>query len=106
MASIQVSPTATLSNDPFKLFRSTETVHIDPNSVHKVRIERDTAFAQSVILKSAVPETEQCYTSDKVYIKDFHQPFPLPLARVHLDSPLVQEATVGVSNDSTLPIPD
>lgn len=105
VASLQVSTTP--HNDPFQPFRSTGTVHIDPHKVHTVRIVRDTCSAQSILLKSALPDIEQSYTGEKVYIKDFHQPFSLPLAKVRLDCPLVKgEVIVGVSDDSSLPIPE
>ncbi len=50
--------------------------------------------------------TEKSHTGEKVYLKDFNDPVPLPLARVHLDSPIVKgEVIVGVSSDQSLPIP-
>ncbi|MPC52494.1 hypothetical protein E2C01_046364 [Portunus trituberculatus] len=105
VASLQVSSTVTPPNDLFQPFRSTGTVHIEPQKIHIVRIVRDTCSAQSIILKFALPGIEQSCTGERVYIKDFHQPFALPLAKINLDCPLIkEEVLVGVSDDSTLPI--
>ena len=67
---------------------------------------RDTASAQSILLKSALPGVEWRYIGKKVYLKDFHHNVPVPLAKVHLDCPLVKGAvTVAVSEHNSLPIP-
>ena len=57
------------------------------------------------MLKSALPGIEQQYTWEKVFLKDFHKAFPVPLAKVRLNSPLVEGAiTVAVSEDNSLRI--
>lgn len=107
-------PVASLNNsaklpfvDPFEPFRSQGTVSLNSNSEeHPLQIMRDTASAQSILLKSVLPGIEHKYTGEKVYLKDFHKTFPVPLARVHLDCPLVRgTVTVAVSEDESLPIP-
>ncbi len=83
------------------------SVSFGDNLKYSVNIIRDTAGGQSLVLKSAVPVTEKSHTGEKVYLKDFHDPFPLPLARVHLDSPMVNgEVIIGVSSNQSLPIPN
>ncbi|XP_063846193.1 uncharacterized protein LOC135092012 [Scylla paramamosain] len=106
VASIQALPSFPVPKDLFEPFRSVGTISID-NKDHPVKIVRDTCSAQSLVLKSAVPGIEQCYTGEKVYLKDFHDPFPIALAKVHLDSPLVRgEVIIGVSEEPALPIPN
>ena len=106
VASIQSMPTKV--NDPFHPFRSTGTVslgHGQPK--HPVKIVRDTCAAQSLIRISALPNICNNYTGEIVYLKDFHDPFPVHLARMDLSCDLVQGAVkVGVSNEKMLPIPD
>lgn len=94
-------------SDPFQPFRSTGTVSIGPGGVeHPVQMIRDTASAQSIILKSVLPNIENYYTGERVFLQDFHSPFPIRLARVHLNSDVVKgEVLVGVSEDPSLPIP-
>ncbi|XP_063847248.1 uncharacterized protein LOC135092563 [Scylla paramamosain] len=106
VASIQALQSFPVPKDLFEPFRSVGTISID-NKDHPVKIVRDTCSAQSLVLKSAVPGIEQGYTGEKVYLKDFHDPFPIALAKVHLDSPLVRgEVIIGVSEEPALPIPN
>lgn len=102
------TPSVLPPTDPFQPFRSQGTVALNTDSEgHPLQIMRDTASAQSIILKSALPGIEQQYTGEKVLLKDFHQTFPIPLARVHLNCPLVVGAvTIAVSEDNSLPIPN
>lgn len=102
-----INTNSTLIADPFKPFRSQGTVSLDSDSEeHLLQIMRDTASAQSILLKSALPQVELKYTGEQVYLKDFHQTFPVPLAKVYLDCPLVKgTVTVAVSEDRSLPIP-
>lgn len=106
VASIQTLPPQV--KDPFHLFRSTRTVSLGPDqSKHPVRIVWDTCAAQSLIKLSALPNISDNYTGEKLYLRDFHDPFPTHLAEVELRCGLVQEAVkMGVSEDTTLPIPD
>ena len=102
------TPLAFPFTDPFQPFRSQGTVALNMDSeAHPLQIMRDTASAQSIILKSALPGIEQQYTGETVLLKDFHKAFPVPLARVRLNCPLVEGAvTVAVSEDNSLPIPN
>lgn len=97
----------TSSADLFAPFTTQGTVSINADHQFPVRIVRDTAAAQTLILKSAVPGIEQYYTRERVYLKDLHDPMPVPLARIHLDSPLVKgQVLVGVSSDQSLTVPN
>ena len=90
----------------FQPFLSFGTVTTDQAVKHSVKIARDTCGSQSLVLKSAVPGIEQCYTGEKIYILDFHGPLAMPLAKVNIDCPLVKaEVTVAVCENKSLPIP-
>lgn len=71
---------------------------------HPIMIVRDTGGNQLVNLKSSVPSVEQCYTSEKICILDFHGPLAKPLAKLNINCPLVKgEVTVAVcSNGSSI----
>ncbi|XP_050730790.1 protein NYNRIN-like [Eriocheir sinensis] len=94
-------------DDPFKPFRSQGTVSLNTDSEERpIQIMRDTASTQSIPLISPLPGVERKYTGEKVFLKDFHQTFPVPLSKVHLNCPLVRgTVTVAVSDDKSLPIP-
>lgn len=106
MASIQTLPPQV--SDPFHPFHSTGTVSLGPNQPkHPVRIVRDTCVAQYLISQSALPNISDNYTVEKVNLREFHDPFPAHLVEVELRCGLVLEAVmVGVSEDTTLLIPD
>ncbi|XP_050705709.1 uncharacterized protein LOC126991056 [Eriocheir sinensis] len=71
------TPSVLPPTDPFQPFRSQGTVALNTDSEgHPLQIMRDTASAQSIILKSALPGIEQQYTGEKVLIKIFIKPFP------------------------------
>ena len=107
VASVNTMISIPFITDPFKPFRSQGTVTLDSDSEERpLQIMRDTVSAQSILLKSALPRVKRKYTGEKVYLKDFHHTFPVPLAKVHLDCPLVKGAVnVAVSEDNYLPIP-
>ena len=90
----------------FDPFMSSGTVSTDDTVKHPVKIARDTCGSQSLVLKSAVPGIDQCYTGEKVHILDFHGPLAMPLAKVAIDCPLVKgEVTVAVCDNESLPVP-
>ncbi|XP_076030368.1 uncharacterized protein LOC143018665 [Oratosquilla oratoria] len=107
VAAILSVPTSKTA-DIFQPFRSLGAVFLeDGGEVHPIRIVRDTAAAQTVILKSSVPGIDSNYTGESVYLHDFNSQFPLRLARVHLSCGIVQgPVTVAVSEQPSLPIPD
>ncbi|XP_076028445.1 uncharacterized protein LOC143017540 [Oratosquilla oratoria] len=107
VAAILPVPTSKTA-DIFQPFRSVGAVCLeDGGEVHPIRIVRDTAAAQTVILKSSVPGIDSNYTGESVYLHDFNSQFPLRLARVHLSCGIVQgPVTVAVSEQPSLPIPD
>ncbi|XP_076062488.1 uncharacterized protein LOC143037816 [Oratosquilla oratoria] len=107
VAAILPVPTSKTA-DIFQPFRSLGAVSLeDGGEVHPIRIVRDTAAAQTVILKSSVPGIDSNYTGESVYLHDFNSQFPLRLARVHLSCGIVQgPVTVAVSEQPSLPIPD
>ncbi|XP_076032461.1 uncharacterized protein LOC143020183 [Oratosquilla oratoria] len=107
VAAILSVPTSKTA-DIFQPFRSLGAVSLeDGGEVHPIRIVRDTAAAQTVILKSSVPGIDSNYTGESVYLHDFNSQFPLRLARVHLSCGIVQgPVTVAVSEQPSLPIPD
>ncbi|XP_076057166.1 uncharacterized protein LOC143034680 [Oratosquilla oratoria] len=107
VAAILSVPTSKTA-DIFQPFRSLGAVSLeDGGKVHPIRIVRDTAAAQTVILKSSVPGIDSNYTGESVYLHDFNSQFPLRLARVHLSCGIVQgPVTVAVSEQPSLPIRD
>ncbi|XP_076069698.1 uncharacterized protein LOC143041570 [Oratosquilla oratoria] len=107
VAAILPVPTSKTA-DIFQPFRSLGAVSLeDGGEVHPIRIVRDTAAAQTVILKSSVLGIDSNYTGESVYLHDFNSQFPLRLARVHLSCGIVQgPVTVAVSEQPSLPIPD
>ncbi|XP_076037748.1 uncharacterized protein LOC143023125 [Oratosquilla oratoria] len=107
VAAILPVPTSKTA-DIFQPFRSLGAVSLeDGGEVHPIRIVRDTAAAQTVILKSSVPGIDSNYTGESVYLHDFNSQFPLRLGRVHLSRGIVQgPVTVAVSEQPSLPIPD
>ncbi|XP_069191041.1 uncharacterized protein [Procambarus clarkii] len=60
----------------------------DSEERFKLKILRDTAALQSILLKSAVPNVT--YTGETVLITDLTATTPYPLARVRLDCPFIQ----------------
>lgn len=95
------------STQLFDPFITCGTVTSDHKAKHPVKIVRDTGGSQSLVLKTAVPRIEQCYTGEIIYIRDFHGPLAMPLATINLDCPLVKgKVTVAVCTSKSLPIPD
>ncbi|XP_037776259.1 uncharacterized protein LOC119573219 [Penaeus monodon] len=92
--------------DPFKAFRSRG--HVFSNSGgnrYPIDIVRDTACAQSLVLKSALPDIESCLTGEKVWLEFIEGCAPKQLAEIHLDCDMVKgPVTVGVVDK--IPIPN
>ena len=85
------------SNHLYQPFNTHGSVNVYREVKHPIRIVRDTGGSLSLILKSSVPGIEKCYTGEKIFILDFHGPFAMPLAKIHLDCPLVKgEVIVAV----------
>lgn len=95
------------SVDLFKPFRSSGFVSLAPNTTrHAVRIIRDTASAQSLIHKAALPDIDYNMTGERVYLQVVNATIPVHLAKIELDCEAVKgTVTVGVV-DTPLPIPD
>ena len=80
------TPSVSPSSDAFQSFISQGTVALNMDSkAYTLQIMRDTASAQLIMLKSALPGIEQQYTGEKVFLNDFHKAFSVSLARERLD---------------------
>ena len=101
------SVTSTLKQDIFKPFRSTGVVSLDQGlQEHPVLIVRDTASAQSLICKSALPNIERNLTGEKALLQVLQGNPSTPLAKIHLNCDSVKGIVkVGVV-EGHLPIPD
>ncbi|XP_069167682.1 uncharacterized protein [Procambarus clarkii] len=75
----------------------------NPEGRFKLKILRDTAALQSIILKSAVPNI--VYTGETVFITDLTATTPYPLARVHLDCPYVNGEVQVAVREKPFPMP-
>lgn len=86
--------------DVFEPFMFTGSVAKDNVSCeYPVSILRDTDASHSIVLKSSVPNIEQCYTGKYVILKGLEGTVSVPLATVFLRSGLVSDyVTVGVRN--------
>ncbi|XP_063598689.1 uncharacterized protein LOC134775159 [Penaeus indicus] len=95
-----------VKSDIFEPFIFTGLVASDMSSdkSYPVRILRDTASSQSVLVKASMPFVENSYTGEFVVIRGFGGTVILPLARIFLRSDLVDRyITVGV-HDFPLPV--
>ncbi|XP_047469165.1 uncharacterized protein LOC125025237 [Penaeus chinensis] len=95
-----------VKSDIFEPFIFTGSVASDMSSdkSYPVRILRDTASSQSVLVKASMPFVENSYTGEFVVIRGFGGTVTLPLARIFLRSDLVdRHITVGV-HDYPLPV--
>ncbi|XP_063585382.1 uncharacterized protein LOC134762766 [Penaeus indicus] len=95
-----------VKSDIFEPFIFTGLVASDMSSdkSYPVRILRDTASSQSVLVKASMPFVENSYTGEFVVIRGFGGTVTLPLARIFLRSDLVDRyITVGV-HDFPLPV--
>ncbi|XP_063592678.1 uncharacterized protein LOC134769876 [Penaeus indicus] len=91
--------------DPFKAFRSKGHVFKSGGNRYPIDIVRDTACAQSLILKSALPDIESCLTGEKVWLEYIEGCAPKQLAEINLDCGIVKgPVTVGVVDK--IPIPN
>lgn len=95
------------SIDLFKAFRSQGTVSTGfDGRKFPVRVVRDTCCAQTVITKNVLPEIEEYFTGEKVYLDVIEHRTPVNLAKVCLQCDLVNGlVTVGVT-EGPLPIPN
>ena len=95
------------SNHLYQPFNTHGSVNVYRDVKHPIRIVRDSGGSLSLILKSSVPGIENCYTTEEIFILDFHDRLAMPLAKIHLDCPLVKgEVIVGVCDHKSLPITD
>lgn len=92
--------------DLFQAFRSTGLVSLGLHmEQHPVDIIRDTASAQSLILKTALPGIDRNLTGEKVYLQ-VQASTPVKLAKIRLDCDVIKgDVIVGVV-DTSLPIPN
>ena len=92
--------------DLFKPFFFPGKVSLGPGMAqYPVKIIRDTASAQSLILKSALPDIHHNLTGERVFLNVLRASNVAPLARIQLDCGLVKGTVkVGVE-DTALPIP-
>lgn len=96
-----------LQNDLFQAFRSTGSVSLGPDmEQHPVDIIRDTASAQSLILKTALPGIDRNLTGEKVYLQVLHSSTPVKLAKIQLDCEVIKDAVIVGVVDTPLPIPN
>ncbi|XP_063592504.1 uncharacterized protein LOC134769695 [Penaeus indicus] len=101
-----VNTSHNVKSDIFEPFIFTGLVASDMSSdkSYPVRILRDTASSQSVLVKASMPFVENSYTGEFVVIRGFGGTVTLPLARIFLRSDLVDRyITVGV-HDFPLPV--
>ena len=91
--------------DYFKDFIFSGRVSLTPDGLSSnVNILRDTASAQSLIVKDALPNIEQSYTGEQVIVLSMFGRGPVPLAYIYIDNDLVKGwGKVGVVEDS-LPV--
>ena len=84
--------------DLFDEFTFSGRISTGPNEdFSNVSILRDTGSAQSILVRSALPNIEKAYTGEKVIVKDLSGSGPMPLANVYIDSDLIKGfARVGV----------
>ena len=84
--------------DLFDEFTFSGRISTGPNEdFSDVLILRDTGSAQSILVRSALPNIEKAYTGEKVIVKDLSGSGPMPLANVYIDSDLIKGfARVGV----------
>ncbi|XP_069191852.1 uncharacterized protein [Procambarus clarkii] len=75
----------------------------DSDGRFKLKILRDTAALQSIMLKSAVSNVT--YTGETVLITDLTATTPHPLARVHLDCPFVTSEVRVAIREKPFPMP-
>ena len=94
-------------NDLFQAFRSTGLVSLGPDmEQHPVDIIRDTASAQSLILKTALPDIDRNLTGEKVYLQVLHASTSVKLAKIQLDCEVIKGAVIVGVVDTPLPIPN
>lgn len=78
-------------SDIFEPFIFTGSVASDVSSAdesYPVRILRDTASSQSLLVKASMPFVENSYTREFVFIRGFGGTVTLPLVRIFLRSDL------------------
>ena len=93
--------------DYFQSFRSSGTVAMGPGKQqHPIQIIRDTASAQSLIHKAALPDIDSNLTGDKVHLQLVNAITPVRLAKVELDCEVVKGTVIVGVIDSPLPIPN
>jgi len=99
-------PNKPFQEDPFKAFRSKGHVFSKSGADrYPIDIVRDTACAQSLILKSALPDIKSCLTGEKVWLEYIEGSAPKHLAEIYLDCDMVKgPVTVGVVDK--IPIPN
>ena len=94
------------SNDLFSAFKTPGTVSISKNSPkYPITILRDTASAQSVLCRNALPSVANTYTGEVVeldYLDDHSS--KTPIAKVYLDSELLK-GEVQVAVATSIPHP-
>ncbi|XP_037774676.1 uncharacterized protein LOC119571446 [Penaeus monodon] len=101
-----VNTSSDVKSDIFETFIFTGSVASDMSSdkSYPVRILRDTASSQSVLVKASMPFVENSYTGEFVVFRGFGGTVTLPLARIFLRSDLVDRyITIGV-HDYPLPV--
>ncbi|XP_069993527.1 uncharacterized protein [Penaeus vannamei] len=99
-------PIKPFQEDPFKAFRSKGHVFSKSGAYrYPIDIVRDTPCAQSLILKSALPDSKSCLTGEKVWLEYIEGSAPKHLAEIYLDCDMVKgPVTVGVVDK--IPIPN
>ena len=96
----------TTTSTIFKPFIQLGQVSLHPNSTpFDITILRDTAAAQTILVKNALPEVTTVFTGEKAVLTDLSQNQPYPLAKVYLKCPLkVGKVEVAV-REQPLPVP-
>ena len=105
-------PVATNVGDPkkssnlFKEFTFEGLVSLGKEGpTHSVKVLRDTAASQSILVHDALPGISRKFTGENVLVSDLTSTFNIPLAEVYLECPLIKSLVKVAVKKGKLPLP-